>query len=49
VIDAEGSLPDMLTFDPAKPARYPSGRVFSDDVINYWLSSLSKATSGPRA
>ena len=34
-IDAEGILPDMLTFDPATPARYPNGRTFTDDVIDY--------------
>ncbi len=24
--DAEGLLPDMLTFDPSRPAKYPNGR-----------------------
>jgi hypothetical protein len=46
-IDAEGLLPDMLTFDPSKPARYPNGRVFTDDVINYRLSFLSKGDIPP--
>jgi hypothetical protein len=32
-IDADGLLPDVLTFDPSKPAQYPNGRDFSDDVI----------------
>jgi hypothetical protein len=41
-INAERLLPDMLTFDPAKPARYPNGRSFTDDVINHRLSFLSK-------
>jgi Domain of unknown function (DUF4331) len=41
-IDAEGTLPDMLSFDPAEPAKYPNGRVFADDVINYRLAFLSK-------
>lgn len=46
-IDAEGLLPDMLTFDPARPARYPNGRVFADDVINHRLSFLSKGDIPP--
>ena len=44
-IDEEGTLPDMLTFDPAKPAKYPNGRVFTDDVIDYRLAFLSKGES----
>jgi hypothetical protein len=46
-IDAEGLLPDVLTFDPSKPARYPNGRVFSDDVINHRLLFLSKGDVPP--
>jgi hypothetical protein len=41
-IDAEGLLPDVLTFDPSKPAQYPNGRNFSDDVIYHRLAFLSK-------
>src|SRR5580698_7417018 len=41
-IDAEGLLPDMLTFDPSRPAEYPNGRVFTDDVIDYRLQFLTK-------
>ncbi|HEY5425390.1 MAG TPA: DUF4331 family protein [Candidatus Tumulicola sp.] len=41
-IDAHGILPDMLSYDPSKPAKYPNGRVFTDDVINARLSFLSK-------
>jgi len=41
-IDTHGILPDMLTYDPAKPARYPNGRVFTDDVIDHRLAFLSK-------
>ena len=37
----------MLVFDPSKPARYPNGRVFTDDVINYRLSFLSKGDIPP--
>ncbi|SDR56346.1 hypothetical protein SAMN05428954_6308 [Streptomyces sp. 2112.3] len=46
-IDADRILPDMLTFDPSKPAQYPNGRVFTDDVINYRLSFLSKGDIPP--
>ena len=28
----------MLTTDPSKPAKYPNGRVFTDDVIDYRLA-----------
>jgi hypothetical protein len=46
-IDEEGTLPDMLTFDPSKPAKYPNGRVFTDDVINYRLAFLTKGECPP--
>jgi hypothetical protein len=46
-IDAEGVLPDMLSFDPSRPAKYPNGRVFTDDVINYRLAFLSKGDIPP--
>jgi hypothetical protein len=46
-INAESLLPDMLTFDPDKPARYPNGRSFTDDVINHRLSFLSKGDIPP--
>jgi Domain of unknown function (DUF4331) len=46
-IDADGLLPDMLTFDPTRPARYPNGRVFTDDVINHRLAFLSKGDIPP--
>jgi Domain of unknown function (DUF4331) len=41
-IDREGTLPDVLSFDPTKPAKYPNGRVFTDDVINYRIAFLTK-------
>jgi hypothetical protein len=29
----------MLTFNPSKPAKYPNGRVFTDDVTDFgWHS-----------
>jgi hypothetical protein len=46
-INAERLLPDMLTFDPSKPAQYPNGRSFTDDVINHRLSFLSKGDIPP--
>ena len=46
-IDTEGTLPDMLTYDPSKPAKYPNGRVFTDDVINYRLAFLTKGECPP--
>jgi len=46
-IDAEGTLPDMLSFDSSKPAKYPNGRVFTDDVIDYRLAFLSKGDIPP--
>ena len=46
-IDAEGTLPDMLTYNPSKPAKYPNGRVFTDDVIDYRLGFLTKGDCPP--
>jgi hypothetical protein len=46
-IDAEGILPDMLTFDPSKPAKYPNGRSFLDDVIDYRVACLTKGACPP--
>src|SRR5215469_7901176 len=37
-IDTERTLPDVLSFNPSKPAKYPNGRVFTDDVIDYRLA-----------
>jgi hypothetical protein len=48
-IDADGLLPDMLSFDPARPAKYPNGRTFTDDVIDHRWPSSRKATSRARA
>jgi len=41
-IDADGILPDMLSFDPSRPAGYPNGRVLADDVLDHRLAFLSK-------
>ena len=37
----------MMSFDPSKPAKYPNGRVFTDDVIDYRLAFLSKGDIPP--
>ena len=46
-IDADSLLPDVLTYDPAKPATYPNGRVFTDDVIDHRLAFLTKGECPP--
>jgi len=46
-IDVEGLLPDMLSFNPSKPAKYPNGRTFAEDVINYRLAFLTKNECPP--
>ena len=46
-IDKERTLPDVLSFDPLKPAAYPNGRVFTDDVINYRIAFLTKNECPP--
>ena len=46
-IDKERTLPDVLSFDPSKPAKYPNGRVFTDDVIDYRLAFLTKGECPP--
>ncbi len=46
-IDAHRLLPDMLHFNPSIPAKYPNGRVFTDDVINHRLAFLTKDECPP--
>jgi hypothetical protein len=46
-IEEHGILPDMLGFNPSKPGKYPNGRVFTDDVIDYRLAFLSKGDIPP--
>lgn len=41
-IDDHRLLPDMLPYNPSKPAKYPNGRVFTDDVIDFRLAFLTK-------
>jgi hypothetical protein len=38
---AKSILPDILRYDPSKPAIYPNGRTLSDDVIDGFLSLLT--------
>jgi hypothetical protein len=46
-IDKERTLPDVLSFDPSKPAKYPNGRLFTDDVIDYRIAFLTKNQCPP--
>jgi hypothetical protein len=46
-IDGDRLLPDMLTFNPSRPAKYPNGRVFTDDVIDHRLAFLSRGEIPP--
>jgi hypothetical protein len=46
-IDAEGLLPDMLSFDPAKPGGYPNGRLLTDHIVARRLSMLSNGKIPP--
>jgi len=41
-IVAEGTLPDVLTYNPRKPAAYPNGRTLADDVADYRSKFLTK-------
>ena len=46
-INAEGTLPDMLTFNPAEDAKYPNGRTLTDDVIDYRMAFLTNGQCPP--
>jgi hypothetical protein len=41
VIDEAGLLPDMLRYDPVKPAEYPNGRALADHVVAARLAMIS--------
>ena len=45
-IEAEGTLPDMLTYNPSKPVRYPNGRTLTDDVADYRSKFLTNGQKG---
>ena len=47
LIDAEGVMPDMLSFDPAKPGGYPNGRRLTDHIVAHRLAMLSKGKIPP--
>src|SRR4029077_11097883 len=39
---AQALLPDVLRYDPSRPASYPqSGRALTDDVVDHFLSILT--------
>lgn len=42
MIDAQGILPHMLSFEPGKPGGYPNGRLLTDHIVAHRLSMLSK-------
>lgn len=46
-LDEHGILPDVLHFDPAKPAAYPNGRMFAEDVIDVRVAFLTKDEAPP--
>lgn len=46
-INAEGTLPDLLTYNPSRPAQYPNGRTLTDDVISYRMAFLTKGDCPP--
>jgi hypothetical protein len=41
LIDAEGVLPDMLSFTPTKSGGYPNGRQLTDHIVAHRLAMLS--------
>jgi hypothetical protein len=43
VIDEAGLLPDMLRYDPGKPAQYPNGRALTDHVVAARLDLISNS------
>ncbi len=47
LIDAQGVLPDMLSFEPGKPGGYPNGRQLTDHIVAHRLAMLSKGKIPP--
>ena len=47
LINAEGVLPDMLSFDPSKPGGYPNGRLLTDHIVAHRLAMLSNSKIPP--
>jgi Domain of unknown function (DUF4331) len=46
-IDADKLLPDMMSYDPSKPAGFPNGRTFTDHVVAHRLTFISKGAIPP--
>ncbi|OBF30012.1 DUF4331 family protein [Mycobacterium sp. ACS4331] len=46
-IEQEGTLPDLLTYNPNLPAGYPNGRTFGDDVVSFRVDFLTKGICPP--
>lgn len=46
-LDEHRILPDVLHFDPSRPAAYPNGRTFTEDVINIRVAFLTKNAAPP--
>ena len=46
-LDEHALLPDVLHFDPSRPAAYPNGRMFAEDVINYRIAFLTRNEAPP--
>ncbi|MGD9619119.1 MAG: DUF4331 family protein [Mycolicibacterium sp.] len=46
-IEADATLPDVLTYDPSRPAKYPNGRALTDDVVGYRRAFLTKTPNPP--
>ncbi|MGB0970121.1 MAG: DUF4331 family protein [Mycobacterium sp.] len=44
-IEAQATLPDVLTYDPSRPAKYPNGRTLTDDAVDYLVAFLNKRPS----
>lgn len=45
-IEAEGTLPDVLTYRPSAPSGYPNGRRLTDDVADYRSRFLTNGQKG---
>ena len=46
-IDTDRLLPDMMSYNPSKPAGFPNGRTFNDHVIAHRLAFISKGAIPP--
>ena len=47
LIDREGVLPDMLSFDPTRPGGYTNGRQLTDHIVAHRLKMLSNGKIPP--